>query len=111
LAIHHHLLLIVGAPDPTVKAVGPDVAQSQPIHPEIDQVNRYLDIRGDDGLAAGTSDDPMGLAVFCDNRGCHAGQGPLSRRGLSEGMKAKKKSNNESPGPNVLGGIEFSSLH
>jgi hypothetical protein len=25
--------------------------------------------------------------------------------GLSEGMKAKKKSNNESPGPNVLGGI------
>jgi hypothetical protein len=53
----------------------------------------------------------MGLAVFCDNRGCHAGQGPLSRRGLSEGMKAKKKSNNESPGPNVLGGIEFSSLH
>jgi hypothetical protein len=81
------------------------------VHPEIDQVNRHLDIRGDDGLAAGTSDDPMGLAVFCDNRGCHAGQGPLSRRGLSEGMKAKKKSNNESPGPNVLGGIEFSSLH
>lgn len=67
--------------------------------------------RGDDGLAAGTSDDPMGLAVFCDNRGCHAGQGPLSRRGLSGGMKAKKKNNNESPGPNVLGGIEFSSLH
>ena len=30
---------------------------------------------------AGTSDDPMGLAVFCDNRGRHAGQGPLSWRG------------------------------
>ncbi len=33
------------------------------------------------GLAAGTSDDPIGLAVFCDNRGRHAGQGPLSWRG------------------------------
>jgi hypothetical protein len=51
------------------------------VHPEIDQVDRHLDIRGDDGLAAGTSDDPIGLAFFCDNRGRHAGQGPLSRRG------------------------------
>jgi hypothetical protein len=34
------------------------------VHPEIDQVNGHLDIRGDDGLAAGTSDDPIGLAVF-----------------------------------------------
>ena len=40
-----------------------------------------VSFRGDDGLAAGTSDDPIGLAVFCDNRGRHAGQGPLSRRG------------------------------
>ena len=46
------------------------------------------------------------------------GHNPLTWRstmslsaGLSGGMKAKKKSNNESPGPNVLGGIEFSSLH
>jgi len=45
------------------------------------------------------------MICFPGDPRCHC------RRGLSEGMKAKKKSNNESPGPNVLGGIEFSSLH